>query len=193
MLPGVDDCLVLKLDLVITMSNDNRVNKCSRVRSGDNQANFPDVSVMNVLALLDKLIRVDAQLGNVSVENKLLRPLGLRVVVEVSIRPDTVVNIGENRVTEDVVRVVVAVLPEKRNLLAVIALEGTGHDDSPVRALEAVPGCVPGEIRGRCHFDLQLLVVSPELAGTKTSAEAEASLEQLRSVVVQRKLPECSC
>jgi hypothetical protein len=144
---GEDDCLVLELvDGTVGVSHGDVVDLRTRVGAGQNQRHLPDHAVENLLALLDQLVGVDRELVDVLVLNEDLGVLTGRRRVEEAVGVDALVTVLENRVAEDVVGRVVAVLPDERNSHLVLVLEGLRHDGPTIRALETSLGRPTAEI-----------------------------------------------
>src|SRR5215211_1488013 len=75
-----------------------------------------------------------------------------RRVVEEAVAVDTLATSLKNRVTQHILRVVVRVLPNKRDRHLVLMLEGFGHDGPTIGALDARLSCPTTEVRFFSHF-----------------------------------------
>src|SRR6188768_3228597 len=95
------------------------VDECSRISSGKNQTHFTDSTMKNRLSLLDKLIGIDGQLGNVFMPDKGLRTNAGRRVVEVSVGVNAIFPSLKQSVTQYVPGLAMTMLPNKRNSYAV--------------------------------------------------------------------------
>ena len=134
------------------------IDEGARVGSCNHEADLTNGSVHNVVALVDELVGVDRERGDVPVLNALLR-LGCGLaIVEEAVDVHAVVTVLQDSVAENVRCLVVLVLPNQRNPLAVTILERAGHDRPTVCALETILGGIAAEI---CfHFECSPFLLS---------------------------------
>ena len=144
---GVDDGLVVQgLDEVVRVSDTDLVDESAGIGTAQDQAQLTDDAVEDLLGLLLQPVRVDRERDDVSVLDQRLGVLGLGGVVEVGVCVHTVLTLLENRMTQNVLGVVVGVLPDEGDRCLVLVRERTPHDRSTVGALESHLGCVPAEV-----------------------------------------------
>jgi hypothetical protein len=132
------------------------INQGPGVCTREYETELLDVSVSHVnaggAALLDKTIREDREAVDVTVNYQLASRLSCRRVVEVGTGVNTLGTILEERMSENILRTVILVLPDERNFLPVLMLEGTIPKNSTVRAQQIVLGCPSTKVR-YFHFE----------------------------------------
>ena len=136
------------------MSDSDVVDQSAGVGARMDQADLTNGSVKDLLGLLDELVSVDRHRSDIAVLNQSATVTAGLGVVEVAVRVHPIGTSLEKSVTKNIARLVVNVLPNERNLLAIHVLESLGHDRSSIGALEASLGCVTAEIS--FHFDCLL-------------------------------------
>jgi hypothetical protein len=129
----------------------------TRVGTRQNERDLTDHAVEDLLALLDQLVGVDRELVDVLVLDEGLAVLTLRRRVEEAVGVDALVPGLEDRVTQNVVGAVVAVLPDERNRHLVLVLEGLRHDGPTIRALETSLSRPTAEIG--FHYAVSFLLI----------------------------------
>ena len=145
---GIDNHLAL-LKLTVT---DHVVNIGSRIRTGIHKGNFLDVAVKDIAALLLQAVCIDRQRVDVAMFNGNLGTLSLLGVVKGAIGTDAFLLIVQKRLTQNILRVIVLMIPYKGNGLAVTVLEGILTNGAAVRAENIVSRRPSAEIV--LHFDL---------------------------------------
>src|SRR3954470_9429957 len=114
------------------MSQHNVVDKCTGIGTGENQAQLTNETVKNLLGPLGELICINGQGLDVLMLHQLLGVLALGRIVEESVRIHTVFTMLERRISEDIARLTMIVLPDERNSFFVLMLEGIWHNGSAV-------------------------------------------------------------
>ena len=154
-LTGVNNSFVIKdVNFAVRVTDRNIVDECAGVGARQNKAHLTNNSVKDLLAPLDQLVGVDRHRGDVAVTHQGLGVVGRFGGVEICVCIHTIFPVLENRVAQYVARIVVSVLPNKRNLLPVVDLERVRHNGPAVGALETSLGCVTAKVSS--HFDCLL-------------------------------------
>jgi hypothetical protein len=104
--------------------------------------------VRNSLGLLDQAVGEDRERVDVAVLHELLRVLGLGRLVEEPVGVNAFLALLENGMPQNVLRGAVPMLPDERDTLGVLVLEGVGLDNAPVGALQTVLSGPATEVRG---------------------------------------------
>src|SRR5207344_2016822 len=125
---GVDNGLIFQCDQIsISVRQCDVVNQSARIGAGQNQAQFTNETVKNLLGLLCQLIGIDGKRLDVSVLHQRPGILCLIGVIEVPVGVDTVVTILENSMSENVSWFTVTMLPNQRNGRLVLMRKGIFH------------------------------------------------------------------
>ena len=129
-----DDRLVVDL-LVgsVAMGEAHVVDRGAGIGPGEHEAHLTDHAVNDVRALLLELVCVDGQRRNVAMLDQFLGILPGRSGVERAVGVDTVAALLQIRMTQDVVRRIVHMLPYQRHGCPVAIAEGTRTNGTTVR------------------------------------------------------------
>src|SRR5215216_680772 len=148
----VDDRLVREsLRTAVGVLNGDEVDQSAGIGTRENQTDLLDHAMEDILGLLHQLVGPDGQRVDVFVLDQSLSVLAGFGAVEEAVGVNAVLPSFEHDVAEHVLRVVVPVLPDQRNLLAVHVLESLGRDGPTVGALE--PSLRGVSTKVRCfHF-----------------------------------------
>ncbi len=152
-----DDLAIAVLQLTVGVLDLDLVDHSAGVGTGEDQADLLDLAVHDRLALHDETVGVDRHRLDVLVLDVLSCVLPLLGVVEEPVGVDAVLTVLQDRVTQHVLRVVVAVVVHERHLRLVLVRERSGRDGLAVGALDVCLGGVAAEIS--FHFDCSLLVL----------------------------------
>jgi hypothetical protein len=147
------------LDVVgpVGVSNADVVDLGLTICTVDANAELSNVSVNHQAALLSKTTREDAEAVNIAVLNELLGRGAHLGLVEVGVCVYTFLAILENCVAKDLVRTVVVVRPNERDLHLVLMRERVRSNGSTVRAKNSALRSPTAEI---CfHFDFYSFLV----------------------------------
>jgi hypothetical protein len=149
---SVDDCIFVEhLFHSIAVADSDVLDESAGIGAGEDQADLTDCTVEDLLGTLNQLISPDRHHVDVAMLEKLTSLLCLLRLVEEAIGVDAVISVLENGMTQNVLRILVSVLPHERHLHGVLMLESARHDGTAVGALEPRLGGVAAEI---CfHFD----------------------------------------
>lgn len=132
---------------------ENSVDECTGVSSCKDETDFADYAVKNVSASLFKLISIDRKCGYITVLNKVFSLFAGFSVIKGAIGVNALISVLKKCMTQNIIGVVVLVVPNKRNYTAIAMLESIFSDGSSVRALEIVL-CGPAtKIVIGSHFD----------------------------------------
>ncbi len=176
-----DNGLVLKrLDVAIAVCNTNLVDQGTRVGTRKDQTNLSNNTVDNILATTDnrllELVGVDREVLDVLVLNQKLSILTLLGSIEISVRVHTIIASLEDCVTENILRPVVAMLPDEGNGHTIHVLKRFGSNRPTVGALETSLSGIAAEI-SVIHVDCPSYLLLVTLAPT------ELDVRLLRSII----------
>ena len=85
---------------------------------------------------------------------KLTNNVRILAVVQVTLGIDPIVTMKQLGVTNDVLWVLMQMLPDQRNGFLIIVFKGSRHDGQAIGALQTSLGGVPSKVRS--HFDFPL-------------------------------------
>jgi hypothetical protein len=143
------------------MLNDG-VDECPGVSSGKNQANFSNHAMSNAsCSVMFELICTDGQGSNIAMFDKLLSGFTTFCFIEETVCVNAFGSTMQQSTTKNIVNIIVLVVPDKRNDVAIMVLKSIGHDRSAIRTQTIVTGGPTCEIvisRTNYHFDPFLLL-----------------------------------
>jgi hypothetical protein len=153
---GVDDRLIhVNIDLAVAVRDSDVVDQSARIGARQDQRQLANDAVRNLLGLLDQTVGEDGQRGDISVLHQRLRVLTLGRLVEEAVGVHALISVLENGVAQDVLRRCMPVLPNERDSLRVLVLEGARKNRAPIRAPETELRGPATEVRlhgvGRVH------------------------------------------
>ena len=151
--PGVDDCFLALRDSAITVPEGDVVDKSPGVGGRENEAHLDNVAMNHIGPILRQSVRVDGHRVDVAVREEILDVLGSIGLVQITVGVDTIITVLKKGVTENIVRLVVRVLPDERDLTTVVVLEGVVSNNTAIGALQVVLRGVATEVVVVCHFD----------------------------------------
>ena len=131
------------------------VDQCTRVASGQYQAQLPDHAVHHCLASFLQAVCKNAHGINVSAAHGLQCRLAAGGIIHLHIGINAVSPVLQKGMTQHVFRAGVVVVPHHRHLSAVVVRKGVRGNDQPVIALRVRLGRIAGKIIVEiyCHFD----------------------------------------
>ena len=121
----------------IIMCHDN-VYVCARVGPCENETEFSDFAMKYFTAILFKLISPNGERTNISMTHKLLGKLTIFAVIKEAISINALITILENCVAENSIGIVVLMVPNQRNSLAIIVLKCVFLNDSAIPAKQII-------------------------------------------------------
>ena len=141
------------------MAHDS-IDICTWISTSQNQANFTDHSVNNVTTLLLELVGINRELIHISVLNQFSSHLSRLAVIECAIGVNAFRSILEQSMAKDIIDFGVLVIPDKRNLSAIIIDKCIFHDCSAV-GTSLISNCGPTTeiIVINYHFDFSSLLL----------------------------------
>ena len=149
---------------------DYGIDERTGISTGKNEANLSNYTMKNISAILLKLISHNRKRRNIAMVYEKLRDLTGFGVVKLTICVNTFGTILEKGMTQNIVRIVVIVVPNKRNRLAIAILERIATDGPTIRTLEIVSGSPTREIK-LLHFDLPPPFVSHSNYSSSSSTD----------------------
>lgn len=129
------------------MSDTYVVNVCTRVGPVDDKTHFSDCAVNHGRSSTLQLVCVDRQLSNIAMTDEFLGILSLWGIVEYRVGVDAVRSMFEFRMTQNIIRVIVEMLPDQWDDLSILVLKRSCFNNSSIRAFETRPRCIPSEIK----------------------------------------------
>ena len=129
-------------------------NQSARICASQHQADFLDSAMNHVGALLNELVCEDGHRLDVAVTHELLRGLTAGSIVECAIGINTVVPVFQQRMTENLCRVIMLMLPNQRYNFAIAFFESVSADGTSVCALQIIFGSVTTKIELSGHNQL---------------------------------------
>ena len=156
---SVNNGLIVEFDRRVAMSNVDVINESAGIGASKNEANFPNVSVKNVLTLLLQSVGVNRQGINIAMANQLPSLCCRGAAIEEAVGIDAISTILKDGVPENVPGLIVLMLPHKRNTLLILMLERPTLDGSSVSTQKIVLGCVAAEICLHFEGSFQLLIL----------------------------------
>ena len=170
-----NDSLVQQGLIVVPMCEINIDNLCSSISSCQHQADLTNHTVEDLLRLFNQLVGKDRKLCKVSMLNGDLCIRSLRGAIEVSVSPDAIFFIGQQNVTQDIVRRVMSVLPHERHLNTILMLEGICKNGAAVGALQTILSGVTTKIWYHFEVFLSSYLIDPTRAVFNASPYFEVS------------------
>ena len=142
----------------LAMGQIHEVDKGTRIRRTDNQTDLSDVPVNDILAAaighLLQPIGVNGKHMHIAVLNDLLGFLAALGFVQETVGIYAVLAVFQNGMAQDVVNIVVLMVPNNRNRHPVAMLESVPPDSSSVGANKIVSGCPATKVILQIHFEL---------------------------------------
>jgi hypothetical protein len=181
----VDDRLVVELDLLVAVLENDVVDERAGIGARQDERDLADDAVHDGRRLLEETVGVDGERLDVVVLDELPGGSGLVRLVEEPVAVDAVVPVLELEVAENVLGIVVLMLPHHRDLHPVLVLERLGGDGATVGALDAELRDVATEVglRLHCHFDSPFVVftswLTPELSASPLLWQAPSSADAI--------------
>ena len=142
----------------LTMLN-HGFDRCARVRTRKHQAHLSNIAMNNIRHILFKLVCINGERHNVAMLNKHLTCLSRFCVIKCTICINTFITILKKSVTKNLIWIIMAMIPNKRNSLTIIVLKSIFHDNSAIRAFEICFGSPSAKIE-IFHFDFILLLLN---------------------------------
>ena len=144
---GADDSLgFVGGNATITMFKSEVVDVSFGVGARDDEGNFADDAVDNILGLLNQRIRIDAERGNVAVLDKRFCCLAILGVIQRTVGVNAILTILKHSVPKDVIGIIVNVLVNQRDNLAISIRKCVLHDGTAIRALQADLGGIATKV-----------------------------------------------
>ena len=134
------------------------INKCSWVCSSQHETYFTNSSMNYIAAMLFKLVCVDGKCSHITVAHKLASIITSGRVIKCAICINTFITILKQRMPKNVHRIVMIMIPHKRDGLTIIVLKCIFSDCSSVRASEVVLSSPATKIVFFPHFEILLLL-----------------------------------
>ena len=160
---AVNDGFIFELIHFIAMSEHYVVDLCAFISSGENNAQFPDNAMKHIAAILFQLIGINGKGFNVLISDKFFSGFSLRTIIEIAFGPNAAFFIVKHRMAQNQLGVIVKVLPNKRNSLAILISKRVFHNGTAIRAFNAGSRRPSGKIRfsvshmvslpNWCYFD----------------------------------------
>ena len=134
-------------------------NRCTRVCTSKHKAHLSNIAMNNIRHILFKLVCINGERHNVTMLNKHLTCLARFCVIKCTICINAFITILKKSVTKNLIWIIVAMIPNKRNSLTIIVLKSIFHDNSAIRAFKICFGSPPAKIE-IFHFDFILLLLN---------------------------------
>ena len=156
LLSGVDDRAFAAV--IITVSY-NFLYVSPGVCSRKHKAHLTDIAVHYESTVFLQMVRIDGQCLDIPMLNKISRELSALSVVEFAVDINTLVPVFKPAMSENVVRVVVRMIPYDGHGLSVVVLERVAHYSETVGTADVVSRSPPAEVIDfLCHFELPPLL-----------------------------------
>src|SRR5664280_1040190 len=118
------------------MSDGNVVDNSARISTRKNKTNLTDCSMKNPSCSLNEVVCPNRHHRDVLMCNQSMSMLCLGGIIEESVAINTILTILEECMPEDILRIIVTVLPNKWNRHGVLMFERIRHNSSPIGTLE---------------------------------------------------------
>ena len=143
----VDDRLrEVVLNASVRVLERNIVDERPGISPGEHQRDLDDVAVNYVPTLLAQSIRIDRERIDVAVTDELPSVIARIGVVQLAVGVDAILTVLELGVAKHVLGIGMTMLPDERNVLAVVLDERVLQDSPTVTARHIVLGRVTGEV-----------------------------------------------
>ena len=150
-LAGLDDDLLLS---AFAVGHVHKVNTSPGVSSCHHEADFTNYTMNHITVLLLELIGVNGEgLHIAMLHQKLAGSSGFRLI-KGAVGIDTVLPVLQQSVSQNIGRVVVLVVPYKRNHFPVTILKGVLADSPPICTYKVVSGSPATKVIPQLHFEL---------------------------------------
>ena len=149
---GVNNRFFLRF---FAMHND-RINECAGISAGKNDTYLTNLTMHNISALLFKPVSENRQSSNIAMFDELFGGSTRFCIIKGAISIHTFITVFEQRLTQNIIRIVVLMVPNKRTNMSVIMFERIFHDSPAIRAFE-ICSCGPTTEIKLFHFDFFLL------------------------------------
>ena len=146
-LSRIDNSFIIQfIDITIRMLNGDIIDHGTRIRTSQNQTDLTNDTMLNITTILTKMVGIDRQGIDVSMGHKFLCLLCSRRIIEHTIAINTIITILEQCMTENIIRRIMIMLPNKGDHVSILFSECVMHDRTTIGATNVVLGRVTTEI-----------------------------------------------
>ena len=151
-LVGTEDNFLLR---TLSMSKIDKVNECSGICTGNHKAQLLDVAMHYVAALLLQAVCIDGQGIHIAMLHDQLGCLAGRGIVESAVSVNAILAVFQQRMTQDIGRVIVLVIPDEGDGLSVAMSKRITADGAAITAHKIIARCPAAEVvlKFLLHFD----------------------------------------
>ena len=149
---SVNNSLVFR---IFTMHHD-RIDICTGICSGKNQTNLSNITMSYIRHTLLKLISINRECINIAMLNKKLCGLTRFSIIKGTVSIHTFILIVKQDIAKNFIRIVMLMVPNKRNLLTIVMLKCILHDCSSISTFKVILRNPTTKII-LLHFDFLLL------------------------------------
>ena len=144
---GVDYSLIINcVERIVRVTNRDILDESARVSPGKHQRYLTDCSMKHAATSLNEIVRPNGQHLDVLMLQKTTGVICLLRVVEEAVGVNAISALLQDRVTQHILRVTMAMLPHKRDLCLILMRERLRHDGTTIAALEPRLCSVAAEI-----------------------------------------------
>ena len=151
-LVGAEDDFLLR---TLSVSKIDKVNECSGICARNHKAQLLDVAMHDIAALLLQAIGIDGQGIHIAMLHDQLSCLAGRGIVESAVSVNAILAVFQQRMTQNIGRVVVLVIPDEGDGLSVAMSKRITADSAAITAHKIIARCPAAEVvlKFLLHFD----------------------------------------
>ena len=134
------------INIPIGVLNGNIIDHSTRIRSCQNQTDLTNNTMLDVTTILTQMVCINRQGIDVSMGYEFPCLLCSRRIIEHAIAINTIITILEQCMTENVIRRIMIMLPNKGDHVSILFSKCIVHDRTTIRATNVVLSRVTAEI-----------------------------------------------
>ena len=143
----INNCFIIQLiDVSIRVLNGDIIDHGSGIRTRQNQTDLTNNTMLDITTILTQMVCINRQGINVSMGYEFPCLLCSRRIIEHAIAINTIITILEQCMTENVIRRIMIMLPNKGDHVSILFSKCIMHDRTTIRATNVVLSRVTAEI-----------------------------------------------